>query len=173
MFFFHALFVFSPKHATCPAQLLILELIARIIIGEECGSWSCCLCNFLISPVASSLLKPNIFLCPTPRTCSSLNVRDKISYPYERTGEVTDRCILIVNVTEYSYLIMIRSGFLRPLERQRRHCFQLHVRGLVPRSSRLQWLLQLQLQPGGHKRDVPLERTLRPAVWGLRTGGLH
>jgi hypothetical protein len=51
------------------------------------------LCNFLHSPVTSSLLGPNILLrtlfSNTLSLCSSLSVRDQISHPYETTGRIT------------------------------------------------------------------------------------
>ena len=52
----------SPIHATCPAHLILLDFITRTILGEEYRSFIASLCNFLQSPVTSSLLGPNIFL---------------------------------------------------------------------------------------------------------------
>jgi hypothetical protein len=50
------------------------------------------LCNFLHSPVTSSLLCPNILLrtlfSNTLSLCSYLNVRDQVSHPYKTTGRI-------------------------------------------------------------------------------------
>jgi len=46
----------SPIRATCPAHLILLDLITRTILGEEYRSLSCSLCSFLYSSVTSSLL---------------------------------------------------------------------------------------------------------------------
>jgi hypothetical protein len=50
------------------------------------------LCNFLHSPVTSSLLGSNILLrtlfSNTLSLCSSLNVWDQVSYPYKTTGRI-------------------------------------------------------------------------------------
>jgi hypothetical protein len=51
----------SPIRTTCPAHLL-LDFITRTILGEEYRSLSSSLCSFLLSPVTSSLLGPNILL---------------------------------------------------------------------------------------------------------------
>ena len=48
--------------ATSTARLIRLDLINRIIFGEENRSLSSSLCSFLHSPVSSSLLRPNILL---------------------------------------------------------------------------------------------------------------
>ena len=52
----------SPIRATYPAHLILLDFITRTILGEEYKSFSSSLCNLLHSPVASSILGPNIHL---------------------------------------------------------------------------------------------------------------
>jgi hypothetical protein len=48
----------SPTSATCPAHLIHLDFITRTILGKAYWSLSFLLCNFLNSPVTSSLLGP-------------------------------------------------------------------------------------------------------------------
>ena len=55
----------SPIRATWPANLSLLELITRTILGEEYKSFSSSLCSLLHSPVTSSFLGPNILLNST------------------------------------------------------------------------------------------------------------
>ena len=55
-------FLLSPIHATCPAHLILLDLITRTILGEECRSLRSLLCSCLHYPVTSSLLGPSILL---------------------------------------------------------------------------------------------------------------
>ena len=75
----------SSIRATCPAQLIIPNVITRTILGEQYTSLSSSLCNFLHSPVTPSLLGPNILLnklfSNTLSLCSSLNVSDQVSQP--------------------------------------------------------------------------------------------
>ena len=48
----------SPIRATCPAHRILLDFTTRTIFGKEYRSLSSSLCNFLHSPVTSSLLGP-------------------------------------------------------------------------------------------------------------------
>ena len=47
--------IISPMRTTCPAYLILLDLINRTIFGEEYRSLSSSLCSFLRSPFTSSL----------------------------------------------------------------------------------------------------------------------
>ena len=54
--------------ATCPANLILLDLITRIILGVHCRSLRSLLCSFLQSLLTSSLLVPNILSAPCSQT---------------------------------------------------------------------------------------------------------
>ena len=82
----------SPIHATCPTHLIVLDFITRTILGEEYRALSSSLCNFLHSPVTSSLLSPNIPLSTlfsnTLCLCSSLNVSDRTDTHTKQQGKL-------------------------------------------------------------------------------------
>jgi hypothetical protein len=87
-----------PILATCPAHLILLDFITHTILGEQYRS-SSSLCSFLHSPVASSLLGPNILLntmfSNTLSFLSSRNVNDQVSHPFKTTGKIIVLYILI------------------------------------------------------------------------------
>jgi phosphate starvation-inducible membrane PsiE len=69
-------------------------------LDEVYRSLSSSLCNFLHSPLTSSLLGPNIFLntlfSNTLSLCSSLNVSDQVSHPYKTMGKIIVLYILMM-----------------------------------------------------------------------------
>jgi len=89
----------SPIRTTCPAHLILLDFIARTILGAEYKSFSSSLCSLLHYPITSSLLGPNILLnivfSNTLSFLSSRNVSDQVSHPYKTTGKIIVLYILI------------------------------------------------------------------------------
>ena len=89
----------SPIQATCTAHLILLDFIPRTILGEEYRSLSSSVCNFLHSPVLSSLLDPNklfnTLFSNNLSLRSSLNVSDQVSHPHKTTGKIIVLYILI------------------------------------------------------------------------------
>jgi hypothetical protein len=89
-------FLFSPICATCPAHLVILNLIILIILGEVYMLWSYAVSSNLLS---LHPLRPNTFLsnlCSnTLSLCSSLNARGKVSHPYRIIDKIIVSYIII------------------------------------------------------------------------------
>ena len=72
-----------PTRATCPAYLIVLDMITRTILGEKYRSVSSSLYSFLHSPVTSSRIASNILLSTlfsnSPNLRSSLSVSDVLT----------------------------------------------------------------------------------------------
>ena len=78
--------------ATCPAHLILLNFTTHTILGNEYRSLSSSLCNFLRSPVTSTLLGPdtllNTLFSNTLSLHSSLNVSNQVSHPNRTMGKI-------------------------------------------------------------------------------------
>jgi len=84
----------SLMRATCPAHLILLDLITRTILGEEYRSLSSSSRSFLQYPLRHKYSPQH----PTLRHLSvrsSLNVSDQVPHPYKTTGKIIVLCNLI------------------------------------------------------------------------------
>jgi hypothetical protein len=71
--------------ATCPAHLILLELVVLIKFSEY--NMELLIMQFLQPHVTSSLLGPNFLL--RILFSNTLNARDQLSDPYKTTGKIT------------------------------------------------------------------------------------
>ena len=83
----------SPIRATCPTDLILLDFITRILLGEDYRFLSSSFCSFRHSLLTSSFL--NTLFSHTLSLRSSINVCDQVSHPYKTTGRIIFLCILI------------------------------------------------------------------------------
>jgi len=94
----------SPTHATCPAHLILLDLITWITFHEQYRSLSSPLCSLLHSHVTSSRSDPHILLSTlfshTLSLHSSLKVRNHVSHPRKGIGKIIILYILIWKTKE-------------------------------------------------------------------------
>jgi len=82
-------------HLSPPSYALHAPPISAVtVFGKQYRSLNSSLCSVLPSPVTSSLLRPNIFLSTLIQR-SSLNVSVQVSHPFETTGKIIVRNILI------------------------------------------------------------------------------
>ena len=97
----------TAPYVLCALPISVFSIKTQIMLGEQYNAFSSTLCNFLHFPVISSFLAPNIFLSTlfsnTLNLCSSLNVRDKVSQPYNTIGN-----IIVLYLIENIYALKIK-----------------------------------------------------------------
>jgi hypothetical protein len=83
---------YRPIHTTCPANLILLDLIILIIFSEECMLWSPTLYNFLQPLVISSQVQTfcQALCCQTHSVCVLLLMRESthVSHAYKTKGKI-------------------------------------------------------------------------------------
>ena len=122
-----------PPRVTQHAHLIRLYFTTRTILGKEYRSLSSSLCNFLHSPVASSLLGPNIanntviyfFFFPSINNTGSHNVCTHCMYQYyvlylpwwwlDEPKHVAEFLILITNILPWLRFFHAFSSVVRQM----------------------------------------------------------
>ena len=91
--------------ATCPAHLILLNLITRTILGREYLSLSSSLCSFFPIPCYLVPLRPKYSpqhpVLKYPQPTFLLSVSDQVSHPYKTTGKII---VLSCNVFRKNYI---------------------------------------------------------------------
>jgi len=104
-----------PIRAKCPAHIILSYLIAWIVFGDVCRTYSSSFYSVLHLLVTSSHSCPNIFLCTlfsnTLSLSSSPNVRDYVSYPNKTTGKILFRPVLIFIFLDTSWHTEYRAAY--------------------------------------------------------------
>ena len=88
-----------PIHASCPAHIILFDLITWIMCGEQYRLLISSLYSFLHTPVTSSSLDSNILLntlfSNTLSLRSWVSVSDQVPHPYTTTSEIIVLYILL------------------------------------------------------------------------------
>jgi hypothetical protein len=81
-----------PIHASCPAHLILLNLITQIILGEECKSLSSPVCSLFCFRVICPSLAQIFSSAPYSQTPSaphsSLSLSNQVSHSYKTTDKI-------------------------------------------------------------------------------------
>ena len=95
------------KRSTCPAHLILSDLVTRTILDDKYRSLSFALCSFLIFLVTSPLLRPNIPLKTLFSNTLSLRfylrVSDQVSNPYNTTEKKYSSVYLNLLATDFCF----------------------------------------------------------------------
>jgi hypothetical protein len=85
-------YIFHRSRATCPAHIIILDMINLIISGEAYKLWSYSFCRLVYRSATASFLSPNIhlsiFFANALNLWSSVSTRDEVSHPYKTTCKI-------------------------------------------------------------------------------------
>jgi hypothetical protein len=93
----------APMRATCPAHIILLDLIILTILVKSSNYGAPHYAIFPQSPATLPVLGPNILLSTlfSGNLRSSINVRDQVSHPYNTTGKIIVLYILIFYLSKF------------------------------------------------------------------------